>query len=920
MLAYIIIGGHLFLFVFSYIEVFISKKLAFYIILCYNVNISRFTKKGNLKMGKTNDIFEVSEKEMKKKSKRIKATGLKSTLIFSDKLLMTSFGKGNDAILEKEIIDDQITALNNPESFSIKADGKKFKIKGNGITGLADNPFLSEKEIGEDIIDCKDTLEEKYFGKTFSDNIHIQLIYNILDITKILAVHINNIAYEFDNLFRDGSVGDFIGYMSSINRYSFFMNPPESHFAYQNIISSRDKFNMLKKNPRLAYFGDIFFTYDKKTRKSVVNEKRLYYIMALIGDIRQFCFHGGTKMSPYIPQSYLNEESKNILDSIYDRKIKNLNSNFLATNAKNLEILFDVLKVPNNKKADITKDFYNYIVRKANKNIGFSIKKLREQMIDANCPSIKEQKYDSCRSKFYRLLDFIIYSYYVNTPDKIEKNVAKLRSCLDDEQKDMFYVKEAVSLWADIKTYCEDLRSKMNTKTLHDRTDYRLISDDMKKTVNEIAIKSDSDYFCKLIYLLTNFMDGKEINDLLTTLINKFENIASFTDVMDKYNIEYSFTKDFEMFEKSKEIASDLRVVNSFARMTTAAPDAKKIMYIEAAQVLGMNVSAKETEEYIDRYLLNSEFKKGQKNFRNFIASNVIESSRFKYLIRYANPEKIRTVAENEQLVRFVLEKIPQTQIERYYFSCFQKRSNSIKEQIDALTGVITKMDFRDFENVKQNGRSFEEKQFKAKKQAAITLYLTILYLIVKNLVYVNSRYTIAFHCAERDMLLHQMNPKEKNWLLLTEKLIKDKKAKINAWFDGLTETNRNQRKRKWRIERSCSYLSDNLKNTDNSVIIRYRNSIAHLDIIRNMDKYIKDVKSFKSYFELYHYLMQRTLIKDCKLEAAAAPQILNGYANAVLTHNSYCKDFVKALNIPFGYNLSRFKNLSVDELFDRNN
>lgn len=38
-----------------------------------------------------------------------------------------------------------------------------------------------------------------------------------------------------------------------------------------------------------------------------------------------------------------------------------------------------------------------------------------------------------------------------------------------------------------------------------------------------------------------------------------------------------------------------------------------------------------------------------------------------------------------------------------------------------------------------------------------------------------------------------------------------------------------------------------------------------------------------------------------------------------IIRHKSYCKDFVKALNVPFAYNLSRFKVLSVDDYFDKN-
>ena len=43
---------------------------------------------------------------------------------------------------------------------------------------------------------------------------------------------------------------------------------------------------------------------------------------------------------------------------------------------------------------------------------------------------------------------------------------------------------------------------------------------------------SDLLYFSKMIYMLTYFLDGKEINDLLTTLISKFDNIKEFLKIM----------------------------------------------------------------------------------------------------------------------------------------------------------------------------------------------------------------------------------------------------------------------------------------------------------------------------------------------------------------------------------------------------
>ncbi len=897
------------------------------------------------KQKKTTENFcELPNKtKNKQKSKNTKAAGLKSTFVIDNKLLVTSFGKRNEAILEKSVKED-IISLKTPESFSMKKEGKKFIVKSkrnNSVAGSPDNPLLSEKKAGEDVIGCKDILEKEYFGKSFSDNIHIQIIYNILDIKKILAVHINNIIYEFDNLTRNDTHSDFIGNLSTRNTYENYKNPPAgfSEYIKESLRKSNEYFSELSKNPRLKYFGEIFFRApDKKTGKSAVDEKKLYYILAMLGDTRQFCFHANIEknVSLYNLEKTLKDEAKAILDRIYSQKTNGLNKNFLKTNAKNIEILFDVLKPDESEKITLIKDFYDFIIRKQNKNMGFSLKTLREQMIDAECEIIKDKKYDSVRSKFYRLLDFIIFEYYKNAPEKTENAVSYLRSCTSDEKKDLFYVKEASSLWNELKDKCEALRERMKESEIGKAVSDGLLTETMENAINEIKIASDSDYFSKLIYLITHFIDGKEINDLLTTLINKFENITSLYNVLKEQKLESDFCENYRFFEKSQSISEDLRVINSFARMTHKEADAKKIMYLEAAELLGFEASQKEIEDYVEKYLLNDQFKKGQHDFRNFIASNVISSSRFKYLIRYANPKKIRKIAKNEAVVRFVLERIGKlntNQLERYYKSCFGNECTDKEKIISSLTDIILKMDFKEFSKVKQNDRKStpEEKSFKAKKQAAISLYLTVLYHFVKNIINVNSRYTIAFHCLERDMQLYGMklkvpkNSTEKanKYRDLTEKLINEKKDDIEKWFNSLENPSWNQKKRKWRIGRSCEYLDVNLKNSHNGVIVRYRNNIDHLDVISNIDKYIGDIKGFKSYFEVFHYIMQRKLIDECRatdpVKMAKLRENIEKFAQPVLTHHTYCKDFVKALNVPFGYNLARFKNLSINELFDMN-
>ena len=96
---------------------------------------------------------------------------------------------------------------------------------------------------------------------------------------------------------------------------------------------------------------------------------------------------------------------------------------------------------------------------------------------------------------------------------------------------------------------------------------------------------------------------------------------------------------------------------------------------------------------------------------------------------------------------------------------------------------------------------------------------------------------------------------------------------------------------------------------------------MAHLNAVRDAAKYIGDLRKAESYFAVYHYVMQRCLQSEYLRKTDPArrnPRVME-YFGALDEHHTYYKDLVKALNTPFGYNLPRFKNLSTDELFDRN-
>ena len=412
------------------------------------------------------------------------------------------------------------------------------------------------------------------------------------------------------------------------------------------------------------------------------------------------------------------------------------------------------------------------------------------------------------------------------------------------------------------------------------------------------------------MYVMCYFLDGKEINDLLTTLISKFDNIGSLIDASKQIGIKIEFAEGFEFFDRSKKTSEDINIIKNFARMQSPVSSAKRAMQEDAIRILGG--SDDDISGILDEmtgYDKNhKELSKNKKGFRNFIINNVIESSRFKYLVRYSNPQKIRNIANNEIVIGFVLNKIPDPQIESYFRSCLPNRVYSTPDKArDSLHDMMKKIEFSNFADVKQNDRrsSPEEKQEKEKFKAIIGLYLTVMYLLVKNLVYVNSRYVMAFHCLERDAM-HYGVPLNKNYRELTKALIAEEDSSKNHYIS----TNKRMRK--------C--IEDDINNSEqlifgwNDAVTRFRNNVAHLSAIRNADQYIGDIREITSYYALYHYIMQKKLMADCK-----ADKTDHRYFDQLTHYNTFVMDMVKALCSPFGYNLPRFKNLSIEGQFDKN-
>ncbi|MGN0114177.1 MAG: type VI-D CRISPR-associated RNA-guided ribonuclease Cas13d, partial [Acutalibacteraceae bacterium] len=657
--------------------------------------------------------------EVKKSEKKsiAKANGLKSTFfIDGGKSLMTSFGNGNSAVLEKMIDNFDVEELHGEHRTFDAAVKSLAEAHVKGRCGESD--VALPKSSDTNLLRAKSTIEQIYFGKTFTDNIHIQIAYNIMDIKKIFAIYANTVVVTVNNLrnrncsLNEPNDNDFLGMfftfndaktallaslivkqglideqLSSFNSikvnshvwtskkdkqlkplkydFNYHGNPNnEIHELERHLLSKYKTLGNLKKAAKShddvkrilkssVYFGDAFLDSNGN-----VDDNTSYTVLCLLGILRQQSFHELSNTSKWLfnIESQRDDRFEKALNKIFNNKLDKLNKDFLKNSKVNLSILFDIYRGEN--KSELVKEYYDFSVRKAFKNMGFSIKTLRETILTFNsAKTIADQRYDTVRSKFYSLFDFIIYRYYITNQKRADKKsraeafVDKLRMCVEIEDKPKLYENEAKTLWANINNIVlEQIMPKMNARYIRDAAKSRFDDSQYKNALDGIMQTADKiSLFAKMMYCVSLFLDGKEINCLLTSLINKFDNINSLCEVLVNAGYESDnsiFINDYKLFADSKRITDELRFVNSFARMSKTAKAVKDSdvsvnlqMYYDSAAVFGESDKEKVREKYClkDKNEEDKKVTKYDKALRNFMINNVINSNRFNYVTRFIN-------------------------------------------------------------------------------------------------------------------------------------------------------------------------------------------------------------------------------------------------------------------------------------------
>ena len=877
-------------------------------------------------------------KTHKKSGKSIaKSMGLKAVFKYDDKMLVTTFGKKNDSIVLEESIDKETgekEAYTEKLTFETKLDdNKNLSLTPNEYknTNIVINVTKKDEDfIGMDYLGFKPKLEQEFFGKNYNDNIHIQIAYNLLDIKKILELHVGNVIMSLATLQRNEEAKDLIGILS-------FEKP------FDTLDEEKQEFNksfLSKLMPYNMYFDNVFESPKKindpnDSSKKIIDEndakkvlRKNYNALRMLSLIRQFSVHG-SKYSTILYSLDGIDGCRDLYDyskELFEKDLSNFNKQFIENNKMNFFILAFIFNCMNDreKQKELFRKYYRFIFYRDNKNLGFNLKTIREKIIHGVYSEPEKNKdISAIRTKLNSLLDFCLLDYYQRNSGYCEDIVKKLRQSLNEEDKEKVYEEEYLRLTKDTRLHIND-----KCRKIVDEINFATKRKKKFASTNEY-IETVSCYpFVLSMYSLSKFLDGKEVNELLTSLINKVENIESLIYSLDEIGRWDGFAEGYELFDSIniQNLKQELMLIKNISSTKRKLKKAKKKeikvdqqLFADAINLFKKDnfVSVNDKEgigfySYMDRFF--DENNPENKKVKNLILSSIIMNRRFLYLVKYVDPKQCYNINHNEKLLRFVLgehdeKQMPLSQLQRYYSAIKENQSGSDKCENRKLMvdTIVNELMSISIDKLFTFGPTLTTKNMKAieHQKQLVSLYLTTAYLIVKGMVHTNSIYFIAWSMFERD------------YFYKFDSIIDDRKNP--QWNNVLELAKEYQYKKKYRnknlIEHNIKEAESAVDINKNNLYIWYRNKVTHLNLCTMFVDYVSDIGKITSYYDIYNYSLQRWALSETK--AHKDEQYWKKLESDLDNYHTYQRNFLKIINLPFAYNLARYKNLTIADLFN---
>ncbi len=843
---------------------------------------------------------------MAQKKTSAKRIGLKSIFKTGKSAYLAGFGKNNKNIIEKKYFENEITNETQNPAFDARLDEKlNFILEKNQLSANYLNPvFQTEKREF-----LKENLEKFYFGSISSGNIPIQIAFYIRSIEKLFALYVNDIIYAIDNLninrmsvlnfLTDGPRNDVLGNDISTNtNFSKLLSNIQTKDKY--FFKSKRVVNFLKNvNCYEGMFENLFsnVSADKDVFGGNVKLDKIYKTMQVISFIRNSLFHGENNLFKKVSDDSVKTTALEIYKNAHNVFLKSFKDNS-KTNVFILNKIYGT---------DVSNNYYDFAYKKDYKNLGVSIKKIREQIFEIR--NLKEvfgiEEYSKIKSKLNTLYDYVIQNYLKENDDYLAECVSAQRESLE-EYKEENYIKIATDLNGQLSR---------QLKTIDDIcVEFEEFKTKNEKVIKEININISKRVFgenptiASFVYVMCRFLAEKEINEFVTGLINNLVNVQSLIETIeqiepDSKELSY-FMKTFEVFGNIPELIEELQTILTVSKQRK----------IEIKKSRNKNKQEDCTYDYLDEaYILlsdNSLSKEEVKNDKflcNFLKNNIVKSNKFGYILRYNNLKNCRLLFENKEFVKYIISsQISKTQLERHF--ALAKTFSVSVDDIDELCEHLKNISLKTMVSKQENAEYCEF------IKSLTQLYMTIIYLATKSLVRINSLYCIAWLSYEQDMFYVAQNPQKViNRFNLIQSAPASQKNKIE-YNNSITQRALFENKLYGKHnEPFITYLREHFicLNDEKAIFEKVRNNVMHLSVIDKVFLHLEKYNSKNSsYFSLYNFVLQ-CLVCDGIEE-------LSYCEKNFLSKGNYSKDMIQILNMPFAYNLARYKSLTNEKIFSK--
>ncbi len=619
---------------------------------------------------------------------------------------------------------------------------------------------------GHDPLGMKEALERNFYGQVFSDTTHIQLICQIQDMGKTLAMHMS-------------------GVMARIQRvldipYLYTLSPRE---PYEVFLARHPDFRNVFENPRLGYWN-LCVEHHAFPNCLKLTGRECYEILARLSALYRCLYEDGNMAD-------LDSTGERGMPGFVTRAVDDFHRTFLKMSGMDLEILFRVLAVPDERREAFACDYYCFIARKKYRHQDYSIAQIRSQILRSvpEAMAMEDASRITFRLKRNRLLDYLIYHYYRKNTEEAEALVQRLRSHAVDRQT--IYREAACRVWPWIRIPVlrrmvplltgAGMQKMRRAQTAVNGSADSLLRPD---TLAKVCLKTPASQLAADVAYMTLFMDGKESRSLLSELIQHLERIADFTRVLQTTGVGTSLQAPYQMFMHPESLLGEMQTLYTITRTRVRNSLATREQIQDAIQFLGLppdmtwgvpmtgqdetageNMAIRETltktrliagirtAEALAAQMESAREGTADRELRRFLARHVVNNARFRYLMTLCPPCEVRRLITNRALVRSIISRMPDFLIGRYAACIFGAENETLANARERLIAAVYIFHAGRLRGIRQNDRisTQEEKTRKARQLALVRLYMTLGYLAVKSISLVNARYALAMHFQARD-------------------------------------------------------------------------------------------------------------------------------------------------------------------------